>query len=236
MSSVFFRKEPSRAKRIARPALQIKQRLDCIPIIFLIDHISLNVRHYVTHADLNIWCLGGESLASRGWCRNPSESAGKKKKSFTPAGGKRQSSMHRGRRGAHLGRRCVASGREVCERRGEGEPSLDDGGGLTTCQDRQEQRHGHAPRIAHLLPALSSAWLCLWLLTAKSAIGAHFRCRPRYTSGTVYRLPSLPSPRLRRTPPGCPPPVLSLVCLRVGLSISGVVLDELSGNCGCILR
>lgn len=32
-------------------------------LIFLVDHIALNIRHYVTRADLNIWCLGGESFA-----------------------------------------------------------------------------------------------------------------------------------------------------------------------------
>lgn len=61
MSSVFFRKEPRGKKNYSSCSTDKKQRLDCIPIIFLIDHISLNVRHYVTHADLNIWCLGGES-------------------------------------------------------------------------------------------------------------------------------------------------------------------------------
>lgn len=55
-------------------------------------------------------------------------------------------------------RRCVASGRKVCKARWRW-TFADAGGGLTTCQDRQEQRHGHAPRIAHLLPAHSSAWL-----------------------------------------------------------------------------
>lgn len=67
--------------------------------------------------------------------------------------------MHRGRRGAHLeAEMCVAHRDVRCVRRGEGEPLPSDaGGGLTTCQDRQEQRHRHAPRIAHLLPANSSA-------------------------------------------------------------------------------